>query len=410
MKAQLTRKQQLKPIRTFNTRLHDSLTILKYSSNELLESLFTEMRENPLIEITYSNTLPYTEAITYEKGIGKKDLKSHLLFQLHTTSKPYNEIICSYIIESLNEYGFFSETIEEAAKELHVDTKEFETNLKLIQGFDPCGVAHKNQIESIIYQAEKAQIPWAESLLTQYSDALVRGNLNQIAEKLNITVEQLHHILQMIRQKTDPFPCRDYTSSKDITIIPDLSIEKIDQQLLIKPVEWYHIGINDTYLELLKKESSLKKYFDRSKILLANINRRNATLMLVAHEMIQCQKEYFLYNSELLPLCQKDIADKLQMNQATVSRTVMNKYYLFNDNIYPLSELFVSATSFGDSSDAIKKALLEIVESENPFHPFSDEQLANELKKYNLTAARRTIAKYRDDLHIPNIRKRKRLK
>lgn len=406
MKFQLTKTHKLKQTYSFNHRLYDSLDVLKYSSTELFETIFDAMQENPLIELEADASSSNYIHEFIDTGISKNDLKSHLLYQLHTSSQIYNDQICTYIIESLDSNGFFSEDMNETIAYLNTDLHEFMLNLKFIQSFDPCGVAQTSQIESIIYQAEKQGSQYARMILTENQALIIAHNNKELAKQLNISLDELNEELEII-QNTCPFPCSDFETDSSDSIIPDIKVETVDGQLNISAISLYHVQTNDFYQDLLPDDSILKQYLNESKILLGNIEKRNATLMLVAHEMIYQQKDYFLFNGEMQPLTQQDIADKLGMNQTTVSRAVMNKFYLFNNEVYPLSKLFVSATSMGDSSDAIKKALMEIIENEDKTNPFSDEKLVLELEKYNLSVARRTVAKYRDLCHIPSTRKRK---
>lgn len=153
---------------------------------------------------------------------------------------------------------------------------------------------------------------------------------------------------------------------------------------------------------------TMKKYFKEATFIVEYLTKRNQTLLMIANELVKIQQGYFLYNDELLSCTLSDLATLCGYHESTISRTVNHKYYMFNNEVYPLKNLLVSKTSSGDSSDAIKKAIIDIVNNENKNKPLSDENIVEQLQKLDLYCSRRVISKYRKQLNIPSSSKRKR--
>lgn len=406
MKYQFTKQLKVSQTQTFNAKLYDSLEFLKLSSEEIIENIIQLMQENPLLEVEFSPFSHVSLDDGFETISEKESLKQHLYYQLHTSSQLYSDYVCSYIIEALDNHGFFNEDIDAFCRQLNVDEPTLLANLKFIQSFEPTGVAAKNSTHALILQCEKDKNMLAASLLRDFSKEIMSHNYKKIAETLDIKTSRINQAVAYIRT-LNPFPCADYNTDNHDLMIPELKIEIVDQQVLLSPIHYYHITYNDVYMDLVKQDPILKKYLNDSKTILANLDKRNATLMLVANELVKIQYGHFLYGDELEVCRQADVAERLGINPSTVSRAVASKFYEFNNHCFPLADLFVSSTEQGDSSDAIKKAILEIIENENKQKPYSDDKLCEKLKFYNFNVSRRTINKYRKSLNIPSASKRK---
>ena len=137
---------------------------------------------------------------------------------------------------------------------------------------------------------------------------------------------------------------------------------------------------------------------------------KNQTVLIVANALVNIQSGYFLYDDELYPCTLSQLASETGFHESTISRTLNNKYYSFNGEAYPLKKLLVSQTASGDSSDSIKKAIVELVDDEDKEHPLSDNQILKKLEELELHCSRRVIVKYRQQLNIPSSTKRKMLK
>lgn len=406
MKQTLQPKQTIKQKLKFNTALYDSLDILKLSSVSLMESIFEAVQENPLLEIEETYTSFY-ESYDMFRTISKPiSLKESLFSQLHTCSYAYDDIICTYLIESLDEHGFFVENLDECASMLCTTQQELMKQLSIIRSFEPCGVAAFNCIHALSLQARAHQHMLAFHILDKSIHELSHKQYNKIAKKLHCTEKDIHSAIHFIQTLT-PYPCSSFKDDDNIIIFPDVHLEVLDGKINLRPNNYIALRYNDDYVTLMGTNPILKKYFEQSKVLMMNIDKRNATMMLVTNEIVNRQSGYFLYHDELKPLIQSEIAQTIGMNQATVSRAIMEKYYEFENEVYPISQLFVTATTQGDSSDAIKKAIKEIISHEDKYQPYSDQQIVDKLIGFDYHVSRRTVTKYRESYGIQNTRERR---
>ena len=165
--------------------------------------------------------------------------------------------------------------------------------------------------------------------------------------------------------------------------------------------------VQEQYVQAIEQNEQLKAYFREANLLFETLNRRNATLLLIMNELVSIQKHHFLFGDELQSCTLQQLADQLGLHVSTVSRALQHKYYLFHGECYPIRSLLRTATAQGDSSDAVQRAITEILRHEDPSHPFSDQQLVIKLRTMDISVSRRTVTKYRKLLHIPSSTHRK---
>ncbi len=402
MKTSIHLKQTLKQTFLLNKSMSTHLSILNMNRNELSNFLYEITQRNPFLEYTPSKDL----GTFINNGIGtKRNLKEELYFQLHVCEKNYSKKICTYIIESLNDHGFFDVEIEVATKDCKCDQKTFLKNLHVIQSFEPFGVAAKNSTDSIIIQLKLKNETLSASLLEKYSDEIIRSDFSSIEKKLNISYNDILSCLEKIRS-CSPFPCSEYSTESISTIIPDFEILVEYNDIKIEPKEIGEICLSH---DSIGKEANeeVKKYFNEAKFYLDSINKRNQTLLLISNELVKIQKGYFLYNDELNPCTLQELANLTGFSKSTVSRTISTKYYTFNGQIHSLKNLLVSKTMSGTSKDSVLKGIVYLIGNEDHENPLTDEQLVKELESLEIFVARRTISKYRKIQNINNSKQRK---
>lgn len=379
-----------------------SLDILKMNQAELLENIQDFADNNPIIDYTPSTDM---HQFLMETASTQTTLKDDLYLQLHTTNQKYCNKIAEFIIESLDENGFFNMDTNYIEQVLSCSQKEFDETLSCIQNFEPIGVAAKSSIDAIAIQLRKQYLFDAEYILMHEQDALAKGKVTEIAKHMNISIDEVYAYIEDIKS-CDPFPCKKYNTKTEIPVIPDFEVKVTDQEIEIIPKQLGHICIEDE-LDILQKSKELKPYFDEAYYFIDSISKRNKTLMILANELIHKQKNYFLYHDELQPCTLYDIAKICGFHESTVSRTLSNKYYVFQNEIYPVKNLFVSATKNGSSKDSILKAIKQIIDEENKTMPYTDFELVSILEEMELYVSRRAIAKYRTQLRIPSSKERK---
>ena len=401
MKQNLIYKHTYKQTLHMTTGLKSHLEILSKDRQTLSDLLYNVSQNNPFLEYTPSQDIQqYLEA-----GISNKpSLKDELYLQLHTSTKKYNEPIANYIIESLDSHGFFDQDIQTVLSDLKCTKAQFEETLSFIQTFEPIGVAAKNSIDSLMIQLKTKNYTVAYTILKNYSKELEEKDFYTISESLDIPYEAVFDELAHM-QECNPFPCSEYDTENTTNLaLPEFTIEIDEDQLKIIPKEMGNLTIHSEEVKLSKEA---KKYLNEAKFYIDSINRRNKTILLLVNILITHQKNYFLFQDDLKECTLKEIAQESGYSISTVSRTLSDKYYEFNDHMYPVKDLFISKTHKGSSKDSIQKAIQLLIEMENPENPLQDEEIVEELENMELYASRRTISKYRKELNIPNSKQRK---
>ncbi len=401
MKQDLIYTHTYKQTLHMTTGLKSHLEILSKDRQTLSDLLYNVSQNNPFLEYTPSQDIQqYLEA-----GISNKpSLKDELYLQLHTSTKKYNEPIANYIIESLDSLGFFDQDIQTVLSDLKCTKAQFEETLSFIQTFEPIGVAAKNSIDSLMIQLKTKNYTVAYTILKNYSKELEEKDFYTISESLDIPYEAVFDELAHM-QECNPFPCSEYDTENTTNLaLPEFTIEIDEDQLKIIPKEMGNLTIHSEEVKLSKEA---KKYLNEAKFYIDSINRRNKTILLLANILITHQKNYFLFQDDLKECTLKEIAEESGYSISTVSRTLSDKYYEFNDHMYPVKDLFISKTHKGSSKDSIQKAIQLLIEVENPENPLQDEEIVEELENMELYASRRTISKYRQELNIPNSKQRK---
>ena len=401
MKQDLIYTHTYKQTLHMTTGLKSHLEILSKDRQTLSDLLYNISQNNPFLEYTPSQDIQqYLEA-----GISNKpSLKDELYLQLHTSTKKYNEPIAHYIIESLDSHGFFDQEIQTVLSDLKCTKTQFEETLSFIQTFEPIGVAAKNSIDSLMIQLKEKGYTIAYTILKNYSKELEEKDFYTISESLDIPYESVFDELAHM-QECNPFPCSEYDTEGTTNLaLPEFTIEIDEDQLKIIPKEMGNLSL---HCEEVKLSKEAKKYLNEAKFYIDSINRRNKTILLLANTLITHQKNYFLFQDDLKECTLKEIAQESGYSISTVSRTLSDKYYEFNDHMYPVKDLFISKTHKGSSKDSIQKAIQLLIEVENPENPLQDEEIVEELENMELYASRRTISKYRKELNIPNSKQRK---
>lgn len=401
MKQDLIYTHTYKQTLHMTTGLKSHLEILSKDRQTLSDLLYNVSQNNPFLEYTPSQDIQqYLEA-----GISNKpSLKDELYLQLHTSTKKYNEPIANYIIESLDSHGFFNQDIQTVLSDLKCTKAQFEETLSFIQTFEPIGVAAKNSIDSLMIQLKTKDYIVAYTILKNYSKELEEKDFYTISESLDIPYEAVFDELAHM-QECNPFPCSEYDTENTTNLaLPEFTIEIDEDQLKIIPKEMGNLSL---HCEEVKLSKEAKKYLNEAKFYIDSINRRNKTILLLANILITHQKNYFLFQDDLKECTLKEIAEESGYSISTVSRTLSDKYYEFNDHMYPVKDLFISKTHKGSSKDSIQKAIQLLIEVENPENPLQDEEIVEELENMELYTSRRTISKYRKELNIPNSKQRK---
>ncbi|MBA1334861.1 MAG: RNA polymerase sigma-54 factor RpoN [Firmicutes bacterium] len=449
----LTLEQTQKLIMT--QELQQAIKILQLSSLELREYIQQQLETNPLIETKEedpeSSASVSDESIisrliknmeynkweyeyqedndndySYENYVANETtLRDHLLFQLHVTIlSDMHRRIGEYIIESLDDNGYLTATIEEISSEVKADAEEVQKVLAIIQTFDPAGVACRSIKECLAVQLQIKGIddPVVKEVVENHLENLADKRFNQIAKDLNISTADVQRIYDLIKT-LEPKPGRAFNSSTNIKYInPDVIVKQVDDEFLVMVNDSTapRLIINSYYRNILNNcedQPNTSKYIT-SKLeaalwLIRSIEQRRMTLYKVVNAIVEYQKDFFLNGiRHLKPLTLKDIANKVGVHESTVSRATNGKYVETPRGIFELKFFFTSGVNsvFGEeiSSESIKEVIKEMIDGEDPYKPVSDQKITDILNSRGINISRRTVAKYRDELGIQSSSRRKR--
>ncbi len=376
-----------------------SLEVLRMSEAQLQNAIKELCEQNPFVE--YHQNKDLNEWI--EEGFAAPvSWKEDLYRQLNTNGKIFEPTICSFIIETLNEKGMFVDSEEESIAYLNCSKERWKAALEQVQSLDPAGIGARNQSECIILQLDRKKETFASHLLKKYGKEKEPLSWKEIARKEGVNQKRIEEALDLIRS-CSLYPNLQEASEKEEILIPDFTIRVEDEEVYIEPIQQGQLQI----LAVPKENKNLRSYFQEAHFFMDAMNKRNRTLLVLANEIISIQKNHFLFHDELEPCTLQNIAQKSGFHESTVSRTLSNKYYQFEGNIYPLKGLFVSKTKGGTSQDSILKAIQTLIEQEDPHKPFSDQQLCDQLEELGLYVSRRAINKYRKILGIESASKRR---
>jgi RNA polymerase sigma-54 factor len=368
-----------------------------------------EVKELPPIENTLSST---------------SSLSDHLSWQLSLqTDDPRIRDIGEAIIGNLDDDGYLVASLDELAAMGPWPVDEVERVLTLVQGFDPIGVAARDLQESLLLQLHHLGLDGtpAERIVTEHLRALQNHQIPDISRKLGMPIDDLKVHIEVIRN-LDPKPGSRFNPAQSQYVTPDVYVEKIDDEYVV----WLNedglpqMRISPTYRRLLDKDGKhgeetrayVRDKFNAARWLIKSVQQRQNTIYKVARSIVNFQREFLDHGIEhLRPLVLRDVANDIGMHESTVSRVVTNKYMHTPQGVFEMKYFFHSgiSSSYGESvsSVTIKQRIKKIIESEDPRKPLSDSKIVSILQREGLVLARRTIAKYREELKIPTSNQRK---
>jgi RNA polymerase sigma-54 factor len=351
-------------------------------------------------------------------------LSDHLEWQLalQTDDTRVREIGLA-IIGNLADDGYLMASVDEIAGMGDWSLTEVEKVLTTIQHFDPVGVAARDLSECLTLQLRQLDLAGtpAEKIVSEHLRLLQNNQVPELARRLGMSIEELKPHIEIIRS-LDPKPGGRLNPTPSQYVIPDVYVVKVEDQYVAMLNEdgLPQLRISPVYKRLLDKggENSdetrayVKDKFRSALWLLKSVDQRQKTIYKVATSIINFQKEFLDHGIEhLKPLVLRDVANDIGMHESTVSRVVNNKYMHTPQGVFEMKYFFHSgiSSSFGEnvSSVTIKQRIKKIIEAEDAKKPLSDSKIVSILQKEGLMLARRTIAKYREELKIPTSNQRK---
>ncbi len=349
-------------------------------------------------------------------------LADHLMWQLDmNAADSRTKEIGRAIIGNLSDDGYLQATLEEISHMGSFDREEVQRTLALVQSFDPLGVAARDLVECLCVQLAhlgQAGTP-AETIVRCHMDKLQNRRFKELASELGLEMDDLQAELEIIRH-LDPRPGSKYGGERSTYVVPDVYVVKIDDeyQILLNEEGLPRLRISPVYRRMVSRAadgatSTEAKEYVRDKLrsafrLIKSIEERQRTIHKVATSIVKFQRAFLDHGIEhLRPLVLRDVADDIGMHESTVSRVVNNKYMHTQRGLYEMRFYFHSGIPSVDGGDSVssltvKERIRKIVVEEDDQRPFSDAAIVKILRAEGLQIARRTVAKYREELKIPS--------
>ncbi|MBL8281850.1 MAG: RNA polymerase factor sigma-54 [Acinetobacter junii] len=362
-------------------------------------------------------------------------LKEHILEQVNLLHfSRVDKLIAYCIVDSLNDKGFLdadltdiliavNQLLREVDNDEDVEEDEVIVVLKHIQRLEPIGVGSRSLAECLQIQLEtiKDKTPFlaeAKQLLNYY-ELLISNDLNKLLKQTGLSKEQLTNAIELLKT-LKPYPGLEFDQQESEYQVPDVVVAKKDQHwnVQLNPDVMPKLRINSFYSNMIRRADQsddnvyLRNQMLEAKNFIKSIDERHKTLLKVATCIVEHQRAFLEQGAEAMkPLVLRDVAEEVELHESTVSRVTTNKYMLTPRGLFELKYFFsshVGTTSGGEaSSTAIRAMIKKLVSNENPRKPLSDNAIAEMLKKEGIEVARRTVAKYRESLHIPSSSERK---
>ena len=365
--------------------------------------------ERSLVSQEDRDDLPFENIVRNQAS-----LADHLEEQLRFASEDAAvRRIGTQIIGNLDEDGYLRAEIEEIAQRSGATAEEVAAVLQVVQGFDPAGVAARNVQECLLLQLRRDPLPDPVSveIVETHFDDLSRRRYSDIARAMKLALDRIMESVEEI-MALEPKPGRRFGGNDSRYIVPDVFVYKIGDEYTIVLNEdgIPRLRVNSLYRSLLRSSGNDARQYVEQKLrsalwLIKSVDQRQRTLRKVTQSIVKFQREFLDRGlAHLRPLSLRDVGEDIGMHESTISRVTTNKYVETPQGLFELKFFFHSGIASGDgemvSSVSVKKMIQDILAAEDPAKPQSDQEVAQALQKRGLTIARRTVAKYREELGI----------
>ncbi|MEN8701622.1 RNA polymerase factor sigma-54 [Bacillus infantis] len=439
MNAGLFQQQSLKLAMT--QELSQAIALLQYSALELTAFLESRALENPLMQVeteTVRAMDPRRDRVRGANSKLKKDdrswieqirakdnlLEDYLISQLEIKYiSPLMDKIIRRIIASIDENGYFCDSITDIADELCVSEDDAAEALAELQLLEPAGIGARTLQECLLLQVQRLLRPdeLAEVIIEEHFEWFADKKWKPLAALLGVELKDIQRVSDLVRS-LNPRPAAAFSKESAGYIVPDVAVSWDGSSFLItvQDEQLPKVSFNSQYYESFKStgDKEVRKYLqDRSQDynwIVRSLEQRKETIKKVTMKLVEKQQDFFIAGpSKLKPMTMKEIADELEIHESTVSRTVREKYVQTPFGTFELKTFFTSTVKTtgtdGASSAGVKQKISALVDGEDKLKPLSDSEIMAILeKKADIVISRRTVAKYRDQLGIPSSAKRKR--
>jgi RNA polymerase sigma-54 factor len=402
-----------------DTKKSDELDFSKDKEFEILGKLDEDWRDHMA---NVGGAQPYTSEDAerrqhfFDSLVSETSLQEHLMQQAELADLPEQVLAAMrHLVGSLDDRGFLTQTPSDIALQTGLPLEAVQEAVKALKTFEPPGIGAKDLAECLLLQlqAKGRSDALATRMIRDHFDLLTRRRIPELARKLGADADAVQSAIEEIG-KLDPAPGRRFAEDNNRVVVPDVTVEKEGDEWKISLNSDYipRLRISSTYRDLIAKGTLSKEERDylrermrSGKFLIDSIEQRQRTIERITREIINAQKEFFEHGvSHLKPLTMTQIADVVGVHETTVSRAIANKYIKTPHGVFDFKYFFTpgyqSNTGAAVSNTSVKDMIAELVTLEDKSAPLSDQELVAKLQEKGITIARRTVAKYREELGI----------
>ncbi len=410
-----------------NNSQEQDVTAKVATSDNMNEINWEEYANNFDSNFSFAREIPPADAPSQFDFISEKPgLSAYLQWQLaHSELESEERDIALFIVGNLNRYGFLETTLEEIVEKTGCAYDDADYILEVIQELDPPGIAARNVSESLKLQLER--LGMADSLAAEivsiHLGLLETRNYKSLVRKTGKKRAEVIKAIEFITSNLTPFPGLPYAEEATNYVVPDVYVRKIDGEYVIrlndddlprlKLSSYYQELMQDSSLDTPKASKSyIAEKLKSAEWFIKSIHQRQRTIYRVMESILRFQYDFFERGAAYLkPLILRDVAEDIGMHESTISRVTSNKYTHTPQGIYELKFFFSTAIprEGGEAlaSESIKTRIRQMVQDEDKSKPLSDNAIASKLADTNIQIARRTVAKYREQMKIPPVKHRR---
>ncbi|MGJ3243796.1 MAG: RNA polymerase factor sigma-54 [Opitutales bacterium] len=360
----------------------------------------------------------------FDSVVSESSLQEHLLAQADLSDMDEQEMeALKYLVGAIDDKGFLTETASEIALQTRLPLRKVQRAVETLKTFDPPGIGCASLQESLLQQLSLRGRgdSLAARILQKHYDLLLRRRIPEMARKQGAPVDEVQAAIEEIAS-LDPAPGRKFSEDTNRVVTPDVKVEKDNGEWIIHLNNDYipRLRLNSIYKEMLakgkltaKEKEYIQERMRSGKFLINSIEQRQQTIERITREILNYQKAFFEEGvARLRPLTMNQIAQTVGVHETTVSRAIANKYIDTPWGVFDFKYFFTPGYTNGSgesvSNTSIKDVIANLIDAEDPAKPLSDQEVVNILKERDIKIARRTVAKYREELGIlpTNLRRR----
>ncbi len=390
----------------------DDFSVLEKLHEDYRQQLYEDAGERPYTSEDAERRQHFFDSLT-----STTSLQEHLMDQA-TMSEDDKEVLqaLEYLIGNLDECGFLTESLSDAALVTNLPLRKLQAASKLLKTLDPVGIGSENVQECLLtqLQAKGRKDALIAKIIRNHWNLLLRRRIPDIARKTGANTEDVEAALREISQ-LDPAPARQFSEDNNQVIEPDVTVQKDDDgdwQIILNNDYVPKLRISPIYKQMLaqgrlkgKDREYVQEKFRSSRFLINAIEQRQQTIERITRQLLRFQNDFFERGTAgLHPLTMNQVAEAVEVHETTVSRAIANKYIRTPHGVFEMKYFFTPGYQSDDgqslSNKSVKERIARIIESEPASKPFSDQKVVKILEEEGVKIARRTVAKYREELGI----------